>query len=241
MLSQTRGIVLHHIKYSESSVIAYVYTRQFGRQSYMINGVKGKKAKIKANLLQPLFLLDMEVDHKPNKDLQRIKEMRNAIPFFSIPYDITKNTIVLFLSEVLYRSLSNEEPDEKLFDFIFNAIRLLDSLEEGVANFHLLFLTMLTRYFGFFPNNNYDESHQYFDLMEGLYINSTPFHNHYLDRSLTPYFNQLTQTGYDKIATLKLPNSIRKQLLEKLIEYYQLHLLNLKEIKSHAILKAVFE
>ena len=55
MLYKTRGIVLNHIKYSDTSVIVTMYTETFGRQAYIVNGVRGKKSKIKANIFQPLF------------------------------------------------------------------------------------------------------------------------------------------------------------------------------------------
>ena len=47
MLATTEGIVLHFIKYRESSVIATIYTRDFGRQNYLINSAYGKKSKNK--------------------------------------------------------------------------------------------------------------------------------------------------------------------------------------------------
>ena len=48
MLATTEGIVLHTIKYGESSVIATIYTRDFGRQSYLVNAAHGKHSKNKA-------------------------------------------------------------------------------------------------------------------------------------------------------------------------------------------------
>ena len=60
MLATTEGIVLHLIKYRESSVITTIYTRDFGRQSYLINAARSKKSKNKASLLQPLFLVDLD-------------------------------------------------------------------------------------------------------------------------------------------------------------------------------------
>src|SRR5690606_29057900 len=93
MLHKTRGIVLKATNYSESSVVAQVFTEKFGLQSYMVNGARKPKAKIGTTLLQPLHLLDMVVYHRPNASLQRISEARQKPAFQTIPYDIGKREI----------------------------------------------------------------------------------------------------------------------------------------------------
>ena len=72
MLEKTRGIYLHHINYSETSIIARIYTEKFGIQSYLIQGVRKRKASFSKSLFQSLFLLDMEVYYRPGRDLQRL-------------------------------------------------------------------------------------------------------------------------------------------------------------------------
>ncbi|RZL99900.1 MAG: DNA repair protein RecO, partial [Pedobacter sp.] len=103
MLQKTRGIVLKTTLYSESSVVAQIFTEKFGIQSYLINGVKKPRAKISMNMLQPLHLVDMVVYHKNNQGIQRVSELRPAPVFSTIPYDIIKSTVTIFLNEVLYK------------------------------------------------------------------------------------------------------------------------------------------
>src|SRR3990172_7140574 len=122
MIYKTRGIVLHHIKYSETSVIAKIYTELFGLQSYLINGVRSQKAKVKANLLQPLSLVDMIVYHKEKKGLQRIRDVSGNPPLSSIPYDFPKSSVALFIAEILYKSIREEEANTNMFEFIFHSI-----------------------------------------------------------------------------------------------------------------------
>ena len=103
MLHKTRGIVFKTTSYSENSVIVQVFTEKFGMQSYMVNGAKKPKAKISLNMLQSLSLLDMVVYYKNTGNVQRIKELKNSPVLQTIPYDIIKSSIALFLNEVLYR------------------------------------------------------------------------------------------------------------------------------------------
>lgn len=148
MLTKTNGIVLHSIKHNDSSTIITVYTQQFGRVSYLVHGANKKKSVVRASYLQPLSLVEMDVSHIPGKDIQRIKDIRMLHLFTGIPFDAVKNSLAIFISELLFRTLRQTEPDESLFLFLENSILQLDYCEQGIANFHLVFLIKLTRYLG---------------------------------------------------------------------------------------------
>ncbi|MCB2197666.1 MAG: DNA repair protein RecO [Bacteroidetes bacterium] len=240
MLHKTRGIVLNHIKYSETSIIVTIYTEMFGRQAYIINGVRGKKSKIKANLFQPLFLLDMEVYHKPKRDLQRAKEIQNASIFYTIPYDLKKSTIAIFIAEILYKTIQEHEPNADLFNYLFNSIQLLDFKEKGIANFHIYFLLHLTKYLGFFPDNNYSEKYSYFDLKAGNFVQIKPMHFSFLDKEPSAFLNQMLTFSDNQHENLHIHYKERIQILEKVLEYYALHNEGLSSVKSLEILKEVF-
>ena len=111
MLHKTRGIVFKVTDYRDSSVIVQLYTEKFGLQSYIINGVKKPKAKINRSMLQPLSLLDLVVYYKTGGTVQRIAELKNTPVLQSIPYNITKTSLALFLNEVLYKAVKQQSGD----------------------------------------------------------------------------------------------------------------------------------
>ena len=240
MLNKTRGIVLHHIKYSETSVIVTIYTERFGRQSYIINGVRSKKAKIKANILQPLFLLDMEVYHKPKNEIQRVKEVQNAFVFNSLPFDIRKSSLAIFISEILYKTIQEQEPNPDLFEYLYNSIQVLELKVEGISNFHLYFLIHLSKYLGFFPNNNFSESNCFFDLKAGSFVLIKPMHLFCLDSEQSKILSQLIAFSENQHENLKISKKNRAVLLEKILDYYSLHNEGVSGIKSLSVLKEVF-
>jgi DNA repair protein RecO (recombination protein O) len=240
MLQKTRGIVLHHIKYSESSIIVYIYTEKFGRQAYILNNVHGKRTTSRVNVLQPLFILELEVYYKPQRDLQRIKEFRNILPFKTIPHDLIKSSIVLFLAEILYRTLREEESNPTLFDFLINSFQLFDKSLEGILNFHILFLLHFTKYLGFYPNNNFSVNNKYFDLRKGYFVSSKPSHHYHLESSTRLIFSKLLTRRFEKFNLTDIPVSKRGQILEKILEYYQLHVEGLGMVKSLKVMKEVF-
>lgn len=240
MIQKTKGIVLHYIKYSETSIIATIYTEKYGRQSYLIKGIRSKKSTIKANILQPLYLLEMEVYYKSNRDLQSIKEIRNAYIFSTVPYDLRKSAISLFIAEVLFKTIREQEENAGLFNFLFHNIQLLDLKTEGVPNFHLSFLLQLSKHLGFYPTNNYSEDCLYFDLLNGVFVAVKPIHSYYLNPELSKYFSKVLQYSINQQYEIDLNYSQRISLLEKIMEYYYLHNEGLTTIKSLDILKDVF-
>ncbi|MBB5439826.1 DNA repair protein RecO (recombination protein O) [Pedobacter sp. AK017] len=239
MLHKTRGIVLKTTLYSESSVIVQIFTEKFGIQSYIINGVKKPRAKISMNMLQPLHLVDMIVYHKANTNIQRVSALRPSPVFRSIPYDIIKSTIVLFLNEVLYKSIRQQTTDEHLFDFIFNAICWFDETEELNVNFHLSFLLKLSRFLGFAPSTLTKSNQSFFDLQEGEFRSSTPVHAHFLDKDDAALFISLFSLPLEKINEINLENKTRRSILDKILVYYTLHTASFGEIRSHQVLEDV--
>lgn len=239
MLHKTRGVVLKTIDYSESSVVAQIFTEKLGLQSYLINGVKKPKSKIKLNMLQPLHLLDMIVYHKATGSLQRISELRNQPVLQSIPYDIVKSSIALFINEVLYKSLKHHYEDEPLFTFIYNAVELLDKSHEGLANFHLYFMLRLTKHLGFYPDRSVENDGNFFDLKEGGYSKHQPPHLYIIDQSGIHDFKNLMNSSFENLTNLSITQASRKQLLSKILDYYRLHVENFGDVKSHLILEEV--
>lgn len=239
MLHKTRGIVLKTTLYSENSVVVQMFTEKFGIQSYMINGVKKPKAKIRMNMLQPLHLVEMVVYHKANASIQRISELRPSPIFRSIPYDIIKSTITMFLNEVLYKSIRQQMSDEHLFNFIFNAICWFDESEELNVNFHLAFLLKLSRYLGFAPSSETKSNQSYFDLQEGEFKSMPPVHPYFIDKVDAALFMSLYTLPFEKIIEIKLENKTRRSILDKILVYYTLHTASFGEIRSHQVLEDV--
>ena len=239
MLHKTKGIVLKTTDYAENSVIAKIFTQKFGLQSYLIKGVKKPKAKIRLNMLQPLHILDLVGYHKPNGTIQRISDARSEPILQTIPYDIIKSSLVLFINEVIYKSLKQEHEEPILFEFIAKSIELLDQTENGVANFHLIFLMKLTRFLGFYPDMSNADTSAFFDLKNGIFVNHQPLHLSFIETQQMANWLQILRNSMDDFLAVKLSSASRKYLLQKVIAYYTLHIESFGEVKSLAILEEV--
>lgn len=240
MLLKDQAIVFRTHKYGESSLIVELYTQQKGVRKYIINGVRSPKARTKANLLQVMTLLDIVAYERDDKDINRLKELRPSYIYQSIPFDIRKGTVGLFMIEVARKAIKEKEENTPLFNFLSNTFRLLDTSPHSIAHFHLVFLLELSTFLGFQPAGSYSDETSIFNLMEGEYVATSPDHGHYLSGNLSIALDQLLDHNTGNCHELKLERELRKRLLEQLVFYYQLHLDGLGVIHSHQILKEVF-
>ncbi len=240
MIHRVRGIVLHHVKYRESSAILYVYTDLFGRQAYLVNSIKGKNSRFRSNLLQPLTLLEMEVYHKEGRDLQRLKEIRNYIPYRRIPFDPYRGSQAMFLAEVLYRALREEDPARGLFDFLESSFQILDISGEDTRNFHLVFLVRLTKYLGFYPEDNFSKENNGFDMRNGQFTGSFNLHPDFFDTDNSFLLHRLLGATFNNISEISINQDIRMRFLEYMMDFYRLHLHGFGKIRSLTVLHEIF-
>lgn len=239
MLHQTRGIALHATKYSETSSVVKIYTELFGLQSYLVKGTRKQHARMKPGLFQPLTLLDLVVYHKEKTSLQTLKEAHYAHSYQSLPFDIRKSSIALFINELTYKTIHEEEPHPELFSFLYDTCLQLDSSMENIALFHLIFSLHLTRYLGCMPQLNCSERTPIFNLREGTFQGIVPEHRDYLDAEMSHLFYQLLMTTEHETASVHISAKKRDSLLEAILVYYRLHVAGFREIQSHHVLHTV--
>lgn len=237
---KAQGIVLHTVKYGDSSLVAFVLTDTLGRQSYLVQGVKSTKGKgNKAALLQPMFLLEFEGINTKHSQMDRMKDVRMPVPMQSLPFDVRKSTIALFMAEVLYRLIKEVEPNSSLFDFVKNSVIALDAMEDGVSNFHLWFLVRLSAFLGFYPANNYSAGN-YFDIVEGEFTHSKPQHNRIIEKADAELLGRLMECRVEKLADLPLSRVQRGEFMKSLLHYFGYHLDSINKVQSVKILSEVF-
>lgn len=237
MLHKTEGIVLGTSPYNDIYGIAQVYTRDFGKVSYLLPRLHGKKAKIKNSLFFPLSVLNLEVEHMPLRDLHRLKEVERQFPLQDLCTHMSKVSLAFFLSEFLLRVLHESENNELTYYYVKNSIETLEAADKGLANFHLAFLFGLTRFIGIFPNVEWKGKHRYFDLIQGEFVQHLPMHTHYLNSRESDYLVLLRRMNYGNMHLFRLSRNDRNRILDCLLDYYRLHIYDFPTLKSVEILR----
>lgn len=242
MVHTTRGIVLRTVPYGETSVIVLLYTELFGLQSYIINGIRStKKTAVKSNLFQPPAILEMEVYHNELKNLQRIREARWHYLYRQIFFNIPKNAVALFITELLQKVIRQPEHNPGLYNFIEDAYIQLDQADTKItAGYPLFFALHLTSFFGFSIRDGYTPVKKILDLYEGEFVKDIPAHPYYVQEELSTVVSQLLKVMQPhELHHIPLSLSLRRQLLEAVLQFYALHIQDFGVMKTLPVLQEV--
>jgi DNA repair protein RecO (recombination protein O) len=242
MLVKTKGIVFRTIKYSETSVITDIFTREKGLKSYIVNGIRKAKPTFSASLFQIMSQVNLLAYDHEHKSLNRIKEIRADYNYSHIPFNIIRSSIGVFMTELCQKSIKEREPNIKMYDFLSNWYIFLDSYEGSLANFPLLFMIELSTMLGFQPMDNFDvEERPYFNLEEGYFTKSLMDGKYIMDEKVSYNFQQFIQINRNEIQTLSISKGSRAELIKNLILFFQLHIENFPKLNSVEVLAEVLK
>lgn len=235
----SRGVVLNTLKYGDKGLIVQLLTSTHGRQSYMVQGLGGRQSKSKLALFQPLFALEFEGVESSKMQMHRFGDVHSGIVLKSTPFDLKKSTVALFMAEVLYRLVKENEANAMLFDFVWGSIEALDEATEGVANFHLWFLSHLCRFLGFSPGNEY-EPQAWFNIAEGVFTLEQPQPQHCISQENALILRDMLECDVRYLSEVGLNRHQRVDFLEAMLRYYGYHLDTIHSVQSIKILQEVF-
>lgn len=204
----------------------------------MVRTGKGKLALLKMSLLQPLNILELSFEKDDRKGLRTPRSIERSKTLNAIPFDTIKTCIALFMAEVIVRAIGEEEVNVKLYTFLKKAVIMLDDETRSVSNFHLKFMLEFSAFLGFYPLGR-KEGQLHFDLVEGVFTPSEPLHRHMITGSTTDLFQQLIEVPFSEHFKPRISNTVRRELLQHLVDYFKLHLEGMKEITSHKVLEEV--
>ena len=216
MTINTELIVLHTTKFGENSIVVHTLSKEYGRRSFLIRGV-GKKAVM--TLMLPLTVLEAEIVQTSKSTLYTARNLTAKYPLMGIRNNIYKNSMTLFMSEVLYRTLKDGANEEGLFEWCQRSILLLDAIESDFSNFHLRFLLEFAVALGFSPQAR--------DLM--------PFvGDHY------PLVERLMKEDFADVMLIPMNGLLRNEIAESILRYLEFHTESAINIASLKVLRELF-
>jgi len=239
MLEKTEAFVLHSFRYGESKMIVDLFTRQHGRLSFVIGLPKTSKGKLKKQYFQPLTLLSIECDVRPQQQLQKLRDAAIRTPLLTLQSEPSKLAIGLFLAEFLYHALKGEQRNEALYDYVTSSLQWLDSRDSHFANFHLVFLMRLSRFLGFYPNM--EEGNRYFDLRAGTFCSAPPLHRDFLMPDEARALQLMMRMDFANMHLFRMNRQQRNRCVEVAIQFYRLHLPDFPDLRSLEVLRDLWD
>ena len=215
MTFSTELIVLSTTKLGEKSLVVHCLTPSLGRRSF-ISGIPSGGGMA---LFLPLNILEGAVSENPRSDLWRVRHLTAISPLSGIRSSVSKNSITLFMSEVLYRTVRDGAMEDGLFDWCKRSIMTLDALQSDFSNFHLRFLLEFAVALGFSPSLS--------DL--------APFAGEHLSE-----VRALLESDFGQFMLIPLNGVTRNEIAEILLQYIGYHSDCRLNIRSLAVLRELW-
>ena len=215
MTVNTELIVLHTTKFGENSIVVHTLSREYGRRSFLVRGA-GKRLM---SLFLPLNILEADVQESTKSTLFTASNLTARNPLLGIRSNVFKNSMTMFMSEVLYRVIKEGAAEQGLYEWCERNILLLDAVQNDFSNFHLRFLLELTVALGFSPESR--------DLQ--------PFvGDHY------PMVERFMQTSFAESMLIPLNGTVRNEIAEEILRYIEFHTESSVNINSLKVLRDLF-
>jgi DNA repair protein RecO (recombination protein O) len=243
MIQTTSGIVFRTTRYGDSSLISSIYTRHFGIQNYLVKGVRKSfgKSEGKAACFQPGAILELVVYHQDTKNLQYIREVNWGFLYTTIYGEVIKNTVALFMVEILQHCIRQPEPNSVLYEFIEKSLRQLDQATPKItANFPLFFALRLSSMLGFQLQGKYSDETSVLDLQEGQFVTNVPAHPYFLEGEASDITSRLQSiTDLDQLEKITVPRTLRKELLASYLQFYGWHVPDFGNLRSWQVIQEI--
>ena len=217
MVKVTELIVLHTTRFGENSIIVHTLSKEYGRRGFMVRGA-GKKSVM--TLFQPLSVLEAEVVESTRSNLYTARSLSMKYPLHGIRGDMFKNSMTMFMSEVLYRTVKDGTNEPGLYEWCEKNILLLDSLQSDFSNFHIRFLLEFAMALGFSPDAK--------SLM--------PFTEHHY-----PIVERFLKEPFAESMLIPLSGQTRNEIAEEIIRYLEFHTDSSLNINSLKVLRELYQ
>lgn len=221
-------IALRTVRYSDRNSILTAYTRQAGRLSLLIPSGGGRVATRLRALLMPLGRFECVADIRPNREIHPIRDVKSMVP--PPVADPARATIALFIADFLGGLLKEQMSDPLLFSFIDSALRRLADDRPGyrlqglsLLNFHICFLTRLTRFVGIEPDWATHTPGSFLDLEDGVFRPMPPPHRNYLPAGESAAAAWLGRINFRNLGLFKLDRLERNIATDRILTYYRTH------------------
>ena len=211
----TELLVLGLTKVGDNALVVQTLSREWGRRGFLVRSAR----KTGTTLFLPLNIIEAEIVENPRSELWTIKDIGLKEGLQGCRGDIRKNTMTLFLSEVLLRTVREGVVEDGLYDWCVGSVLTLNALEESCANFPVRFLLELCGAMGFRPS---------FDDI-------APFAEEHLGPMKT-----LLNAPFPEAMLLPLNGSTRNKLCEDLLRYLSYHTDVNIQVKSLAVLRDLY-
>jgi len=234
------GVVLDTVRVNDRTSIAHVYTDHCGLISVAVSQGRSAGARQQRSMFLPLSLIAMEARQQSGRDVCIVRDVQRTHDLTALYADPARNAIAMFITELLTRTIIEREANAALYNYLTTAVRLLATIDRGVANFHICFLYHLGRFIGIEPAIDTYHEGWWFDMQGGVFIAQGEGRPHVLPPPQAAALQLISRMTFANLAHFRLTREQRNEILDTVLTYYRLHHSTLGTLRSPAILKQLF-
>lgn len=243
MITETNIIVLKTVHYSESSLIATVFSKEHGKIAVIAKGAKKPKSKF-AGLIEPGKILSVIYYYKPTRSVQTLSDASCEVRLDSLTTDIEKMALSMGAVELISQLIHEGEVNEPVYEFTRN---LLIWLHEQKNVTRLIFPYVQIRLahllgLGLQLESKDGNGQLFFNISAGI-LSGKPDSNHSvaLTSNQQKFLKHAISTRKISILEQKLTKNELSGLIDHLDKYFRYHLEGIKPRKSDAIFDKILK
>ena len=196
-------------------MVLHTLSKEYGRRGFVVRSLNKKMM----SMLLPMNILEVTVADSGKSGLLPVGNLMVSCPLMGIRSNLYKNTMTMFLSEVLYRVVKEGTDEPGLYEWCEKQIMLLDAIETDFSNFHIRFLLELAIALGFSPKID--------DLRPFLGDNQF-------------IIEKFMSISFAESMLMPLSGSLRNEICEGVLRYIEYHLESTLTINSLKVLRELF-
>jgi DNA repair protein RecO (recombination protein O) len=251
MIVETEAVVLHAMKYGETSKIVTLYSKKFGKIKIIAKGVRSQKNKFGSSL-EPMTISSVVFYKKEQRDLHLLSKSEIAEPITKLQNDSERMATGLALVELVNMVMHDEEENKAVYQLLRQSLETIDGAERNHLNILIAFMLKMFGLFGFgislsncaVCKKNVEELHIQFAnlrLSDGKFICSgcsegAGFGGVKIDWGVLKSLHYLQNCDVPKATVLALKHTTRNEMIATLESYLRYHIEGSRTLKSLSLL-----
>lgn len=223
--------------YNDGKRVVRVLSRTYGAIALWVNEGRGKNRRIA--MWHAGAILELSgMSRKGSEGLVRFREARRTVVLDAVLMDPRRSAVVFFLCEVIEKTIPEETPHPEVHDLMAQTLLKIEE-SSALGWIHAVFLGQLIRLLGIAPMNPDEVHYRSLDLQTGDWKFEVGLEKECLEMHIAEGFMSFLslEPSVPKMWTIE----DRKRLVLGQVRYLQHQLSTLREIKSYAVLEAVFD
>lgn len=239
---KTNIIVLNSIKFRDNAHIINGYSDTNGRSGFVLYGSGNAGKRGSFSQIHPLSIIEAVTDPSAKGSLPVIREFSPLMNLPAIRSNIVKNSIAVFIGELIYRSQREGGADPGLYTFFVKTVLDLESERDNIADFHPCFVVEYCRRLGYLPQKSIGSEGMRFDISAASFTSSKTLRDNLLfTTDSSSILQNILSEEPSVYKRLGISGKSRYEFVVEMLKYLGYHQGVEIELRSLRVLHEVFE